>query len=684
MTRSWRTWAAFGALAICAVMIGNLGTGIGSSATTYSVAFSETGLPAGTSWSTTFNSVVNTGTTSTLTYTGVSAGSYYFQVANPVSGTATTTRYVPYSYYGYLTVPNQLHVTIAYTKQYMVNFGVTPVSSGTSGPGTGWYNAGATIPIQASETFGYTFHNWGATPAAALSFTNTLFDSTAMTVSATGTVTAHFVATKFATSFTEVGLPTAKPWSVVFGGTSHLSTTATVTTGNQAPAGYLWSVAPVSVASGTQYTPMPASGTMTVPTQLTQDIVFVKQFSVTFGTNPSSSGTTSPGVGSIWVTNGSNIPITALNTASWVFSTWITAPSSAFGVGSKTVAGTNTTVSGTGTLTAKFVAGTPCTTCTVTFTQLGLPAGTGWGITWGGVVHATTATTLAITGQTAAQSWTAFSGIGSNQFGVQYYPVAPNTGTYWYLGQTATYTIVYQKEYYVTIQTNPTYSAGTTSIGSGWFPAGSQNAITGETVQSTKFSSWSAGANLTLTSAIKAATAFTVNGPATLTANFVPMVHTMHFFEYGLPGGTTWGASIGSQSYWSNTPYINITGIPDGYYGWGASTAMTGGAGIQWNTLTSGGSITMPLQNYQAVVYAEQFQVNFVAGGTTGGSTSPSGLAWYYAGIEVPLMASNGTSVSFTGWSQVASTGTLTITSTTAASTFATINGAGTITGTFA
>jgi subtilase family serine protease len=67
-----------------------------STPTTYTVTFTESGLPSGTSWSVTFNGNTKSSTTTTISYTGIANGSYSYTVgsvsgytASPSSGTIT-------------------------------------------------------------------------------------------------------------------------------------------------------------------------------------------------------------------------------------------------------------------------------------------------------------------------------------------------------------------------------------------------------------------------------------------------------------------------------------------------------------------------------------------------------------------------------------------------------------------
>jgi hypothetical protein len=685
MSNDWRKWAALGALAVVAVLLVNLGSGVTTATTTYSVNMKEIGLPTGTSWSAVFNGVTSTGTGSSQVFTGLSAGTYCWNYEQPVPGTATTTRYMPYTYSGCTTIPNQLTVTDSYVEQTYLNFAVTPTSAGSTTPGSNWYTTGSTLAISASATYGYSFTKWTATPASALTLSNITDEASALTITATGTVTAHFLATKSKVTFNEVGLPSGTSWTVVFGGTSYLGATSSISTGTHAPTSYSWNVPSVSAAHGVSYTPSPASGGITVPYQPSQEIVFVKQFAVTLAVSPSGSGTIAPGAGSYVWTNNSNVPVTALDSSTYVFSSWVPSIAGTFGIQSRTTAGTNVTVLGSGTLTAKFVTGTECTTCKMTFMEVGLPLHAGWGVTFGGVQYSTTSSSITLTGLTTSQYWSAFDPVGGTAYGVQYVPNSYSSGGYWYLGETNSTTIVYQKEAYVTVQGNPYFSGGGWTASTGWYYVGSQFADSAINSATYKFSSWTAsGTNLTLSAGASSSTAVTVKGPATLNVNFVPTYSTVRFLEFGLPAGTTWGADINGQWFWASTPWINVSGVQDADYGWAASNTISGGAGIQWDSPTTGGGINVPYQTMISVVYTEAYQVTFAAGGTAGGAVTPSGTAWYYTGTIVPIYAENGTSVTFSSWGKTTTSGTITLSSSTVPSTYATIKGTGTVTATFA
>ena len=182
----------------------------------------------------------------------------------------------------------------------------------------------------------------------------------------------------------------------------------------------LWTVAAVAAGSGIQYTPSPSTAYMNIPYQLSQEIVFVKQYQVTISVSPGGAGSTTPS-GAAYYTSGSSFPLLATPSSSYVFKAW-TVNETRVGLGSRALAGTNATVKASGDVIADFVAGTPCTTCTLTFHEIGLPANTAWGVYVNGYCNPTGSTSLVLTGLTTALSWSAFSPVGVGQYDVGVLP----------------------------------------------------------------------------------------------------------------------------------------------------------------------------------------------------------------------------------------------------------------------
>jgi hypothetical protein len=657
--------------------------------TTYTVWITQSGMPSTQTWTATLNGVTDSGHGATQKFTGVAAGSYYLYTPTVTSSGSTYTQYVSLAGYTYITVPNQLAVTMSYTTQYYTTFAVSPSGSGTAYPGTGWYDAGTEVAISEQAATGYSFSKWTDAPSASFTVANTKAAATEALIKGVGTLTSTFKSSTTAGTFDESGLPSSTSWSVTFDSAGSSSTTGSLTTAKHTAGNYYWTVAPVSSTSTVQYAPNPASGYMNLPYQSTQEIVFTEQIQVTFASTPSSTGSTSP-TGTAFYNAGSQFPIVALNSASWVFSKW-SGNESKVGLGSTSNAGTNATVKSSTTITATFKSGTECTTCSLTYTEIGLPSGTSWGITFGSANYVSSTTSVSLSGITASASWSAFEPVGAGQFEVAYIPAyigTTYTGSgYWGLGTTSHIEIVYQEYAWVTFTINPTYTGGAT-LATGWYPVDSVNPLSAVGTAYWSFSSWtSSGHNVTLGSSSASSTTLTVTGPGTITVNFNQATETLHFMEFGLPTGTTWGVQLNSPTgvwYTSHTQYLNITGVALGGYGWSAlSSIYAGTSGMLWVPWSYYGSVTLPFTTYESVVYSEQAYLSFATSSNpSGGTTAPSASAYYWVGTVLPIMASNGSaSPFFNSWSDTAGTGT--ISSTSSPATFVTVAGTGTVTAKF-
>jgi hypothetical protein len=691
LSAKWGLWAALGVVIIAALMFGTVANAVASApppGTTYTVTVTENGLPSGTKWSAQLNGVVNSATKATITFTGVSAGSYYLYTSS-FYNTAGTIYYNPESSYTYITVDNQLSVTTHFTTEYDTTFAVSPSGSGSAYPGTNYFASGSEVAVSADAAAGYTFSKWTVSSSKDLVVANSKLGATEVEVLGIGTLTAVFSTKTTSATFYETGLPGSTSWSVLFGTSSTSSTSSSLKTAAHVAGGYSWSISPVSVGSTEQYLPEPATGSMTIPNQATQEIVFVKQYQVTWTTTPSGTGTISPtGVG--FFTNGSSLPIFAYNTASDVFSKWSSGNLSKVYLGNSNDAGTNATVKASTTVTAHFVSGTECTTCSLTFNEVGLPSGTSWGVSFGAQNYVSHSSSITLSGLTASNSWSAFNPVSAGVSEVAYLPAfigTTSTGSgYWSLGQTATIEVVYVENAWVNFVVTP---SGSLTQVSGWYPVGSTVPISSIGTVSYTFSSWaSSGKNLTLGSTSSSSTTLVVKGPGTITLSFATPTMTVHFVEFGLPTGTVWGVNPGGTGaawFTSNTAWVNITGLPITNYYWSALTVIYGGAGLQWTPLNYFDGAYLPGMPYNSVVYGEQAYLSFAVSGTgTGGTTNPTTANWFWVGEVLPLMASNassGSNPTFSSWSDTAGTGT--ITSTSSPSTFLTVAGTGTVTAKF-
>jgi hypothetical protein len=156
---------------------------------TYSVTFNEMGLPSGTTWAATLNGVTKTTSGSYVTFTGLTAGTYAWNVTATVKGTAT--RYVASVASGHVDVPASSGVAVYYGTQYQVT--VTAGPNGSVSPsGSNWYAAGTSFIVTATPSSGYEFSGW--TVSGQLTVANASAASTAVVVNGPGTLTASFKA----------------------------------------------------------------------------------------------------------------------------------------------------------------------------------------------------------------------------------------------------------------------------------------------------------------------------------------------------------------------------------------------------------------------------------------------------------------------------------------------------------
>jgi len=156
---------------------------------TYTVTFHQSGLPAGTSWSVTFNGLTSSSTANSITFTGVLAGNYTWNATSMIA-MGIGTRFVAPTSSGTISVPATTSFNVSYVEQYSVT--IESTSGGSTSPsGTSWYNAGSNVSITAIPASGYRFHEWLTSPS--ISISNSSLTSTQMTVKGPGNVTAQFV-----------------------------------------------------------------------------------------------------------------------------------------------------------------------------------------------------------------------------------------------------------------------------------------------------------------------------------------------------------------------------------------------------------------------------------------------------------------------------------------------------------
>jgi len=163
--------------------------------------------------------------------------------------------------------------------------------------------------------------------------------------------------------------------------------------------------------------------------------------------------------------------------------------------------------------------------------------------------------------------------------------------------------------------------------------------------------------------------------------SFVPNP-AVSFAESGLPTGTSWSVTFNGSPYSSTGTTITIPNISPGTYSWSiSSNPASCGTGCQGIPSPASGSMNVPSQTSQSISFQTQYQVTIFANPSSDGTVSPSGTQWENAGTSLSISSTPSSSYLFQSWTS--SSGSITFSSTTSASTTATINGPGTITGNF-
>ena len=340
---------------------------------TYAVTFTESGLPSGTTWSMTFDNSPGSSASPTIAFTEVN-GTYSYTVG-PVSGFTAS----PSS--GSVMVRGEaVSQAITFTPTLVTTYPVTFSESGLP-PGTSWSitlngapSSSTTSTIAFTEQNGSYSYTVGTVSGYAASPSSGSVTVTGSSVSKAITFTAIPPA-KYSVAFTESGLPSGTTWSVTVHGATLSSTTSTVTF-SEANGTYSYTVGPVS-----GYTANPSSGSVTVNgAQVSEVVTFTAVPPNTFPVTFTESGLPS---GTGWsvtlneVTHGASGVSVMFDEANGTYpytvgsvSGYTASPSS----GSVTVSGAGLTESITFTPI-------PPTTYTLTFTESGLPPGTGWSVT---------------------------------------------------------------------------------------------------------------------------------------------------------------------------------------------------------------------------------------------------------------------------------------------------------------
>ena len=346
----------------------------------YTVTFSESGLPSGTVWwvdlgglnlSSSSPSINFNLPDGTYDYTVMDTSSDGVQYQTTSSGTVAVsgfsfTQYVYYNVNYYLTV--------------LAN----PSASGTVSPGSGWYPAGDLEILSALPNSGYGLSYWTGSGSGSYSG-----GSSFPTVTMNGpiTETAYFIQPDYGLTFQETGLPAGKSWWVTVDGQNKSSTSSSVSF--SLPDGTYSYTLMDQGGSWAKYSPGVATGSVTVfGSGTTQYVYYTTSYYVGVYASPSQYGTVSPSTG--WVYAGNFLFPSEIPNPGYAFSSWV-------GNGTGSYTGTNSApsilVNGPFNETAHFY----LPKYQVSFTESGLPSGTKWWVNVGADNTSATSSTIKFT-----------------------------------------------------------------------------------------------------------------------------------------------------------------------------------------------------------------------------------------------------------------------------------------------
>ncbi len=653
---------------------------------TYSVVFTESALPSGTSWSVTLNGSTQSSVTSSITFT-VPNGAYAYTVgtvsgyaASPLSGTITVSGAA-------------VSQAIAFTKQttYPVEFSETGLGVGTSWTVTlgGVAQSSTTNTITFSEpngTYTYTVGSVSGYTASPSSGSITVLGA-ALTIAVTFTAA---VATTYSVTFSETGLPLGTSWAVTLnGGTTSSSTSTIVFT--EANGTYAYSVGAVS-----GYSASPSSGSVTVAgaaqsIAITFSSVAPGAYPVTFsqtGLPGNESWSAMVYAGTFPFTSipliagqsgeGASIEFAIPNGAYFFF---VTASNSSYlstpTYGNITVAG------GPVNVPIVFTAVTPTsTTFSVTFTETGLPGGSQWAVLMNGTSQSSPAgSPIVFSVQNGTYYYNDITTTASG------YDATPSSGDAVVNGHALTIAIRFQPAYTVTFtETGLTGSAAwqVTLNGSKVMSLGYSNITFDVPNGNYAFAASAAGYTASPASGTVTVAGAPVSQAITFTPTVPPPKYSVTFTESGLPASSFWsvvvysaGSLFSGASNYSESTTLTVS-VPNGYYTWVLAFAPAGyvaspsAGGLVINGAGASESLAFTYAPADRLVLFAEFDYSFF-----GAYGIPNGTSWSVTlhgvtqtttGMFMVFYEVNGT-YSYTitppaGYVAVPSSGTLTINST--------------------
>jgi hypothetical protein len=637
----------------------------------YTVTFTESGLPSGITWWVDFNGFNQSATTpNPIVFTDVPQGTFsYSSGPNPYYPPGTSgVRYYDNSSSGSVTMSGNTSVTLAYVTQYEATVTYTPAnaySTGTqpapssNGVATTWVDAGSSFTVTAYPATYWYVQTIGGTP---LPSGPTQYIQTGGVWVGRNTwnnvqspINAVVVFAPVQVNVQESGLPAGTTWSISYAGNIYYAqagqTIQIPWDGNPNDNTFYPQVVPYGNG---EYVPSPSSiqfPTSENPNQIPTDTVsYTYYYAITINAGPdgsvswnssvsvlpSSSGTVPAGSSeTIYYpsTNTVGFQLTANPNPGYVFSSWSISGGLWYqGPYGSTSNPTYVGVSGSGSVTANW----NIATYSVTFNENGLPLGWTWSVTFNGQTQ-------------SATNWGAFGGYTITFNNVPpgtYYFTIPSQGSYvpspssgWVTVSSSDVTV------YVTFsQSTYSYTWYESGLPSGdtWYISVAGNTYSAAAGQSITVSGLSGSQSWSTWDAdgyTPSPGSGTVSGPGSTTITWTaPSTYSYTWYESGLPSGTEWGITIGTQTWWSTTSSLTVSGLsgtnswsvdaPSGYTA-SPSSGTISGAGSTTITFTGEPQIQVSI-NPQPTSGTAPLQVTLYAGwwGAPSGSTYSYTINW--------------------------------------------------------
>ena len=492
---------------------------------------------------------------------------------------------------------------------YVIEYQVTFIESGLPSP-MNWsiiFNTTGTNPVkETSNTSSITF---GPYRNGTYSFTvGSVAGYAASPMSGNVTVSGKNVQLSIAfhpftysVTFTESGLLPGTTWRVTLNGSTQSSTGSTLTF-TEPNGTYSFTV------SSPGYQPSPASGSLTVKgAAVSQAVTFTQvTYTVTF------TETGLPASTNWSVTLNGVLQSSATDTITF------TEPNGSYAYAVGNVPGWHiTTGSYRGSIT---VNGGPesesmtfsAFTYGVTFTESGLPTGTSWSVTLGGLLQNSATSAITFQEPNGTHSFTVGSVAG--------YTARPSSGSVTVSAAAVSEAITFAPTAVATYTVTFTESGLPASTSWSVTLNGSPQSSTGPTVT---FTEPNGTYSFTVSSSgyqpSPASGSLTVKGAAVSQAvTFTQVTYTVTFTETGLPSGTMWYLNVTGQ-----TPVISIgatasISLPNGTYDYGIAT------GAMYAATSPGGAVTVAgAATRESITFVGAFEITF-----NRPSATPVGGSW--------------------------------------------------------